>query len=403
MSNQPVLLLLGAAVVCASALPAQGQPPAAKEQEVRLDRHGDPLPQGARARLGTTRFRLSSEGDFLLSPDGKWIALCEARSVRVCALPSGKEQARFTAADEDLEGPRIYFSPDGSTIALCASGKLTLRRLDNLAILWESKGEPDRRSEGTFSPDGKCFVSWGTDHRAYVWETGTGKLLHKQSARWLGDRYSVTPSPDGKVVAADALWEASTGKPLRPRLPGGWDSLVLSPGGRLLACCFENGKRVHLWRADSPRPVPLALGESLRVWGLQFAPDGKTLVGFDLKKEERSVLSFWDPATGKQVRVVEVESGPRAFALSPDGQRLALAEERSIRLFALATGKPLHTLRGGVTYDKRLTFSQDGKTLYAHDGQAVRFWDVGTGAEFPESRGHSDEVSVMAQGLQGGG
>ena len=48
----------------------------------RLDRFGDPLPEGAIIRLGTTRFRPASPyGQFALSPDGKTFATGENRDV----------------------------------------------------------------------------------------------------------------------------------------------------------------------------------------------------------------------------------------------------------------------------------------------------------------------------------
>jgi WD40 repeat protein len=395
--------LLVACLLLVAADPVGAQPPATKGKQVRLDRHGDPLPAGARARMGTTRFRTAGNADFALSPDGKMIALYAAKSIHLCALPGGKELLRFKA-DDEAGPPRVQFSPDGKTLVVSELWKLTFRRVDTGACLWSLQGEDGDQPEGVFAPDGKRFVSWGTDRLAYVWETATGRLLHKYPPLPDGQRYSFTASPDGKVLAApiDAhrvrLWETSTARPLRTLPPQEkiWDSFILSPGGQTLVCPLGSGEKVHLWRTDRAGPVALALPASIWLESLQFTPDGKALAGLHFESAERSVLSFWDAATGKRVRAFESKEPLTAFAFSRDGRRLAVAGELSIRLFALATGKLLHTLRGGVDEKRRLAFSPDGKILLAQDGLAVRLWGAETAQELPVSQGHAYPVGTLA-------
>jgi WD40 repeat protein len=74
--------------------PAGAQPPAAD------DLVGDPLPAGAVARIGTTRYRVRSwHKHAFLSPDGKVLAIGGADGLVILWDPgTGKELARLNAA-----------------------------------------------------------------------------------------------------------------------------------------------------------------------------------------------------------------------------------------------------------------------------------------------------------------
>jgi WD40 repeat protein len=87
---------------------------------VRLDRFGDPLPNGAIYRLGTTRYRPSNTyGQFALSPDGKVFATGEYREVRVWDVKTGKPIWSCQLPGE-MKSDRLLFSPDSQTLMVIA-------------------------------------------------------------------------------------------------------------------------------------------------------------------------------------------------------------------------------------------------------------------------------------------
>ena len=68
-------LLCGGVPQDRSELPAADKPPALNAPAPRTDLYGDPLPEGAVARLGTVRLRHSDTVDSVtFSPDGKLLA-----------------------------------------------------------------------------------------------------------------------------------------------------------------------------------------------------------------------------------------------------------------------------------------------------------------------------------------
>src|SRR5947208_7953280 len=95
-------------------------PPAPEAAAVpRVDRFGDPLPEGALLRLGTVRFKHpDSASALLLSPDGKNIVSRGSFVVRVWDAANGKLLQNLPVRAGRMDGffagqNQLAFEPDG--------------------------------------------------------------------------------------------------------------------------------------------------------------------------------------------------------------------------------------------------------------------------------------------------
>src|SRR5262249_1446846 len=152
-----------------------------KEKRARTDLHGDPLPPGAQARLGTVRFRhtasvrgagFSSDGKILITGDYTGLIL-------FWDAATGKELRRF-----QLPGTltSVGRSPDGKILASADFRGLHLWDLATGKQLREWKA-PQMRSL-VFSPDGKTLATYALaphvpDNLIYLWDTAGGEKRHE--------------------------------------------------------------------------------------------------------------------------------------------------------------------------------------------------------------------------------
>ena len=91
---------------------------------------------------------------------------------------------------------------------------------------------------------------------------------------------------------------------------------------------------------------------------------------------------------------------PATLAISPDGTLLAVAAGKGQRadvvyVFEARTGKLLLHIGADQETVHSLAFSPDGKLLAAGQDKTERLWDMATGKELARLRGHQAPVVVL--------
>ena len=123
---------------------------------------------------------------------------------------------------------------------------------------------------------------------------------------------------------------------------------------------------------------------------------------------EDKTARLWDVATGQALQVLQghQESVWHA-AFSPDGKLVVTASgDKTARLWDVATGQALQVLQGHQESVCHAAFSPDGKLVVTASGdKTARLWDVATGQALQVLQGHQ-ELGMprrLQSGWQAGG
>ena len=361
------------------------------------DAHGDLLPPGAVARIGTNRLRHAAYvSSVAFSLDGKRIAsttiwfdvgVWDARTGRSLAFRHSRLEKRLF---------RALVSPDGSLFAgRTDNGELGVQESLSGKFLHRFSGKKECCEGLAFSHDNRWLASADRGGNTFLWDLQSGKLSHRFKAKPQDtfDKFCHAFTPDGTIFIQArpdniTLWNVQTGKEIRrieSKKEREWPGdAAVSPDGKLLAIRIAYGP-VDIWEIKTGRHVRRIADHPNEV-GPVFSPDGKHIV----TGQEKGLISFWEVETGKLARTLAMpaEEHPTSFAFSPDGKLLASgSSDHAIHIWDLASGKeflPVNQRFGGIP---SVRFLSDGKTLlthcqydvnrhYATIDSRLSFWDL---------------------------
>jgi RNA polymerase sigma factor (sigma-70 family) len=429
----------GIAPLCLTGSPAQGPPssapppPADDRPRARVDRFDDPLPDGAIARIGTTRFR---HGDYIHSlaftADGKRLLSYGGDGVRAWDAASGRELRHL--ADEP--GTRFLwagFSPDGKLVATTHNGEGGILKAGPFT-LWDLASGKKVKALGnalywavSFAPDGRLVGASRCDQVVETWDVASGKQLASWRAHeGQNSAASLAFLQDGKTLmtaSADkaiCFWDAATGKKLRGigGVVNRHGSLAVSGDGKRIASVEHKESPPGLIGGEMPlrsiRILDAADGKVMRqievpdkklpfggvnsVRYVALSPDGKTLAGV----ASDSFVYLWDVPTGKELlRIASFAASAASFA--PDGRTLAVATwGHVVHLHDVASGKELPRGSGLQRPARSVGLTPDGRTLAASDGaSSIVLWDSATGQRRCRLDGHEGLVTSVLLAADG--
>jgi WD40 repeat protein len=270
-----------------------------------------------------------------------------------------------------------------------------------------------------FAPDGKRFAVGSWKQEAQIWETDSGRLLHRLPHEGLY-LYAVAFSPDGKWLATGGnspnafvqIWNAETGAHVRT-ITGHTDAVVglaFSANGKRLATASYD-KTARLWDLETGRAVQQFVGHSWWVWSVAFSPDQSRLV----TTSQDGTAILWNVSTGERISQFLGHEGPvYSCSFSHNGslvatggydKRVLLWNPDEVQPFdyrAVAAGQKIAppkfvALDGHGSAVRAVEFSKDGRLVLSgsHDN-TVKVWDVETAHAIKTFRGHDSWVRACA-------
>jgi WD40 repeat protein len=290
--------------------------------------------------------------DIAYSPDGRFLAAGDSTGhVNVWSLDSIQ---KVSSLNHGGWVDSIAFSRDGKLLATSASagsGK-SLRNRANSVLVWDIANETEvllvepgsPTLAVALSPDGRLLATGGHNGFARLWDVSEHRELLKM--------YHGT---DNSVHFVKAV--------------------VFSPDGSLLATGGSD-KQVHIWKvADSTELT--RFNHEGRILSVNFSRSGEVFAAGSAD----GAVSLYETRSWSKLNVLQHELGPTergvgSVVFSPDGQWLATATSRVVRLWEVYEGREAVRVANG---DAVVDFHPNGDSFATGSGNIIQLWKATTG------------------------
>jgi WD40 repeat protein/tRNA A-37 threonylcarbamoyl transferase component Bud32 len=359
----------------------------------------------------------------VFSPDGAHLAgigawpRARGGEVKVWDAHTGQELLTIPGSFRS-----VAYSPDGARLATgglpvkvldARTGKVLLEIQDRSAGIARS-GSGSRRIQDrwvhtsvVFSSD-ESRLAGVNQAGAKVWDSNTGEellSLEDPGAQCMafspdGSRLVIGSIPSGPPVSSPrsihptvTVWDAHTGQQLfKQKLDVQLLSCVaFSADGARLAVGSEGAWQqgvpgeVTLLDARTGQPLLMLKGQSAGVSSVAFSRDGTRLAsGGRHGPPLRGEVRIWDVGSDREHLVLNKAVW---IAFSPDSRRVALVQERALRVLDVDSGQELHRINlippsapiNLIPPDPPMTFSPDWRTVAVWHPGGVHLHDARTG------------------------
>ena len=273
------------------------------------------------------------------SPDGKRLLVGGFGGlIRVYDTTSWQEVAQYVHHDKSTN--HIEFAPDNDTFAVSSS--------DRTISVWKSNGtEPSSILKGhrntvmglSWSPDGSCLASAATDTTIRIWDP---------------------TNPDDKPTSLKAPYRIGAQVEYMPD-----GETLITAGG---------GDEALVWSLESGEVIAQMPGHDKSARAMQLTADASRVMTQDFG----GGIHMWSTADWSLIESHDIGSkAPRSVRLSPDSTRLAVMEEKRVRVLALPSLESVAEYPLSIKGVHLASFNPDGNLLAvtAADGKA-RVWDL---------------------------